>query len=36
MRALLTKNDAWGYVSGEIAKPELVKGDAESTVAVQD
>ena len=25
MEALLVKNDAWGYVSGEIVKPELVK-----------
>lgn len=22
MRALLVKNDAWGYVSGEVVKPE--------------
>ena len=27
MEVLLVKNDAWGYVSGEIVKPEAVHGD---------
>lgn len=28
MRALLTKNDAWGYVSGEVTKPEPTAANA--------
>ena len=28
VRALLVKNDAWDYVSGEKVKPEIVQGDA--------
>ena len=27
VRALLVKNDAWDYVSGEKVKPEIVQGD---------
>ena len=27
MEALLVKNDAWGYVSGEIVKLEAIDGD---------
>lgn len=34
MEALLTKNDAWEYVSGEIVKPELIAGDAASQAAM--
>lgn len=33
MEALLVKNDAWSYVSGELAKPEIVVGDATSEAA---
>jgi hypothetical protein len=36
MRALLVKNDAWGYVSGAIVKPELVENDAASAAAVRE
>lgn len=35
MEAILTKNDAWGYVSGEIKKPEIVAGNAESAEAAR-
>lgn len=34
MRALLIKNDAWGYASGTVTKPALVAGDAASQEAV--
>lgn len=36
MRALMVKNDAWGYVSGEIVKPESMEGDAASIAAARD
>lgn len=34
MQALLTKNDAWGYVSGEIQRPEAIVGDATTSTAL--
>lgn len=34
MEALLAKNDAWGYVSGEYIKPELIASDITSATAV--
>ena len=33
MRAILIKNDAWGYVSGKIVKPEIVQGNEASQQA---
>ena len=33
VEALLTKNDAWGYVSGEKIKPEVTDGDSTSRAA---
>lgn len=36
MRALLVKNDAWGYVSGEIVKPEPVENNAASIAAARE
>lgn len=36
MRALLTKNDAWGYVSGEIVKPEVIAGNAATEAAARE
>lgn len=35
MRAVLIKNDAWGYVSGTIVKPEVIQGNEESTAAAR-
>jgi len=35
IRAVLIKNDAWGYVSGDLTKPEIVAGDAASMDAVK-
>ena len=35
MEAILTKNDAWGYVSGDKVKPEIVAGNAESVEAAR-
>jgi len=36
MRALLMKNDKWGYVNGKITKPEVIFGDAATTMAAQE
>ena len=33
MEAILTKNDAWGYVSGDKVKPEIIAENAESVEA---
>lgn len=33
MRAVLIKNDAWGYVSGTTVKPEVRQNDAASVEA---
>lgn len=30
MEALLVKNDAWGYISGEKPKPKIIEGNAAS------
>jgi len=34
MEALLVKNDSWGYVTGEIPKPETITNDANRAAAV--
>jgi len=31
--ALMTKNDTWKYASGEIKKPTVIEGDAQSETA---
>lgn len=36
MQALLTKNDAWMYVSGELPKPEVIEGDVTSLTALEN
>ena len=35
MDAILTKNDAWGYVSGDKVKPEIVAGNTQSVEAAR-
>lgn len=35
MEAILTKSDAWSYVSGEIVKPQIVQGSAASEAAAR-
>ncbi|EFN74944.1 Retrovirus-related Pol polyprotein from transposon TNT 1-94, partial [Camponotus floridanus] len=35
MEAILTKNDAWGYVCGNKVKPEVIEGDAVSAEAAR-
>lgn len=35
MEALLVKNDAWNYVSGDDVKPELIAGNAASAAEVK-
>lgn len=35
MEALLVKNDAWSYVSGETVKPEVVAGDEASATRLK-
>ena len=30
MAAILVKNDTWGYVTGEIVKPEFIEGNVKS------
>jgi len=34
MEALLVKNDSWGYVTGEIPRPEMIANDASRAAAV--
>lgn len=36
MQALLTKNDAWSYVSGESRKPEIIEGDTTTLAAFEN
>ena len=36
MRAILIKNDAWGYVSSKIVKPEVVQGNEASQQATNN
>jgi len=36
MRALLIKNDEWGYVSGKITKPEVIPGNTATTTTAQE
>lgn len=36
MQALLTKNDAWMYVSGELPRPEVIKGDVTTLAALEN
>ena len=36
MEALLVKNDAWGYVSGEIVKPEAIDGNVAAANLVSE
>ena len=36
MEALLTKNDAWAYVNGELQKPAIIEGDATTAVALEN
>jgi len=35
MKAILIKNNAWGYVSGDLTKPKIIAGDAASMDAVK-
>lgn len=36
MQALLTKNNAWMYVSGELQKPEVIEGNATTLAALEN
>ncbi|KMQ84567.1 retrovirus-related pol polyprotein from transposon tnt 1-94, partial [Lasius niger] len=36
MQALLTKNDAWAYVSGDLQRPAVIEGDATTLAALEN
>lgn len=36
MQALLTKNDAWAYVSGDLQRPSVIEGEATTLAALEN